>query len=1668
MSAAANIASAAVSKPAKVKADQPQQLKSVTVYWRGRKMVLMQRPQRRVSLLLCRMLRRSWQNLFGILVRAIGAGALAAAAMSAHADTSTLPANTLPTGFKLTDPNSTSRAWQHHNHMTIKQVGENETFDWQSFSIGSGASVRFIQNDANAIAINRVTGNDPSIIMGSLTANGKIFLINAAGILVGKTGKIDVAGFVASTLNISDADVFSGKLNFAADPGKTSGDVKVEAGGTITANSGGSIYLVGANVENGGIITAPNGQVLLAAGSTVNLVDTSLPGVSIQVSGVDGKVTNLGQIIASAGTIGIGAALIDNSGIINASSVEREGGRIFLRATKQLTTDATSQINADGTTGGNVQLYSDQVANIDGDVSALGSAGNGGYVDTSGKTSLSVHYVPRVGPGGEWYIDPYDVEIVDDNTGQANKNSSGDASNTAITASGGSSFVHASTINTLLSDGTNVTISTGTGGDAGNGNITVGAAIIKSNSSTQSTLTLDSAHNITIYGNGGISDGSNATTNGGLSLVLNAGYDSTNNTSTGAISNVGGIVIGGNLTAHSASFSNGSMLLLNGGTATFSSDLSNNTNGTIAGVGTINVSGHTLINNAGVVRPGYGNGTGVLNVIGNYQQNVNGVLQSSVGMVAGLLSADQLKVTGTVNLAGRLQMTALSGYTPQLGDKVSVLNYGGQRTGYFDDSLGILLPTMFVNYLLLNTGSDQNVAVAYAPAGVKYFSGGAGTLNWDDAGNWSGHSVATSADVYVDTGDANPVYSAINRAIYSLTIASGEVDVSGGTMDVSNFVAVNGGVLGVTGGTLHTGELDTNIDGTTRISSGSVNVDGINLDNGTMNVAGGALAAGSLNVSAGATMVVNGSANVTVSGVTEVAGALTVSDGLLTTEALGIALAGTMNISGGNVNVTGTTSISGRLTVNGSGVFLFSDSLSGSGLLSIGGAGQVTLNAETDSSIGSIVLSGGTFNVNDNFAVSDLNISGGQINGATGKYFWVDGSFLQTGGTIGGTGSAKIGSGTFTQATGDLVVGNINADTNLILNAANGAIRQSDGTSVTSNTLSATATQGITLNNAANNVSVFTASNTVSGNIALNDAAISLLLNGSVTNNHGNISITNTGGISATAIHGEGGINGIDSSGTVTLSSTNGNVTLGRINAVNLNVSAAAGNISQESENTGGLTITGTMTANAATGIEIDHSFGSCGTNHVTNFSGTNTGSGDITLNTSGSNLSLAAVSNAGGNISVTDNDNSISVDGQLTANTGVITLSANSGAITESAGGGISTASLVASAADGIALSSGNNTVSALSASNTNSGNIALNDAAASLLLNGNVKNSADSDGADNGNISITNTGSISATAAHNGNGYINGIDSSGTVTLTSTGGNVTLGRINAANLTVSAAAGNISQELTSTGALTISNMMIANASSGITLDHAFGTCGTNRIAFFGATNTGSGDITLVNVDSDGVTNRLMTINNLGGNVSVNNTGALETGTDLVKASGTMSIATHSPLTIGSGGVTAGSGVTLTAGDGTSGNDVLTLNGAVQTTSGSVAFGGNTIFENAAVISPNLPSISSPNQPVQGAGYSFSTPPVSNSSGNGTISNQAGTAVSTTTDVTVTKTSQTNPSNTIDVLTPPVATTTSSTANTASDQTVGGSTGEFGGSDSTDDKKDTTTKSSKPAPICS
>ncbi len=248
--------------------------------------------------------------------------------------------------------------------------------NWQSFSIGAREAVRFNQVNAQSAVLNRVVGQDPSAILGSLWSNGKVFLVNPNGVLFGAGARIDVAGLVATTLNITDSDFLAGKLNFAA--GQVAGSVVVESDAAIRAANGGFVYLIAPDIQNHGVINAPNGEVLLAAGKSVRMVEADVPNLAVEVE-AGGEALNVGQILTEGGKAGIYAGVINQRGIVRADSVSRDAtGRIVFRAADKTILEAGSVTSASGARGGTVQLLGDKVGVMDGaQVDASGASGGG-------------------------------------------------------------------------------------------------------------------------------------------------------------------------------------------------------------------------------------------------------------------------------------------------------------------------------------------------------------------------------------------------------------------------------------------------------------------------------------------------------------------------------------------------------------------------------------------------------------------------------------------------------------------------------------------------------------------------------------------------------------------------------------------------------------------------------------------------------------------------------------------------------------------------------------------------------------------------------------------------------------------------------------------------------------------------------------------------------------------------------------------------------------------------------------------------------------------------------------------------------------------------------------------------------------------------------------------
>lgn len=250
----------------------------------------------------------------------------------------------------------------------------NAIINWQGFSIGAGEVTRFQQQSAASAVLNRVVGQDPSAILGTLSSNGRVYLVNPNGILFGQGSRVDVAGLVATTLNLSNNDFLAGRLNFEA--GTTTGSLINQ--GDIVTGSGGRVLLIAPDVQNHGLISSPQGEVVLAAGKSVQLVEADLPMLKVEVSS-GGEALNVGQIISEGGKIGVYAGLINQRGVVRADSASVDAsGRIVFKSSDTTLLDGGSVTSAAGTKGGEVQVLGNKVGLLgNAQVDASGDAGGG-------------------------------------------------------------------------------------------------------------------------------------------------------------------------------------------------------------------------------------------------------------------------------------------------------------------------------------------------------------------------------------------------------------------------------------------------------------------------------------------------------------------------------------------------------------------------------------------------------------------------------------------------------------------------------------------------------------------------------------------------------------------------------------------------------------------------------------------------------------------------------------------------------------------------------------------------------------------------------------------------------------------------------------------------------------------------------------------------------------------------------------------------------------------------------------------------------------------------------------------------------------------------------------------------------------------------------------------
>ena len=309
------------------------------------------------------------------------------------------PVQANPTGGKVVS--GTAKIVQSPKRLEIVQDSDKAIIDWRSFSIDADEHTRFRQPSSSSITLNRVTGDAYSHILGQLTANGRIMLVNPNGILFGGTANVDVAGLVATTIDIRNEDFMAGRFNF--DVGGNPGGTVVNRG-RITVAEGGLAALVAPGVENSGVVRARLGRVTLASGNsfTLDLHGDNLIQIRIgdrvaeRLMAPDGVelnalVGNRGTISADGGTVVLLAAsvakdvvdyAINMEGIVEARTAVKRSGRIVLQGTGEGIVRVTGTLDASGRgsgeTGGSIKVLGEKVGVVgEATIDATGDVGGG-------------------------------------------------------------------------------------------------------------------------------------------------------------------------------------------------------------------------------------------------------------------------------------------------------------------------------------------------------------------------------------------------------------------------------------------------------------------------------------------------------------------------------------------------------------------------------------------------------------------------------------------------------------------------------------------------------------------------------------------------------------------------------------------------------------------------------------------------------------------------------------------------------------------------------------------------------------------------------------------------------------------------------------------------------------------------------------------------------------------------------------------------------------------------------------------------------------------------------------------------------------------------------------------------------------------------------------------
>ena len=290
--------------------------------------------------------------------------------------------------------------------LDVNQTTQQGIVNWNTFNVGSSASVYFNQPTNKSTILNNVVSGK-SIINGSIFSNGRLILVNPTGILMGPTSAVRAEGAILSTLNITNQNFLNDNLSFSTD--KLS---KLTASGKIDAQY---VALISPEINNKGQIIA-KASTALAAGDDVLLSITGSNKLTVKVkpSKLKSLAKNEGTIETKNGIVTIKAdaaqslvdetikitdakaqGLVSENGVIklvsNTGSIEASEIKIDAGSKGEATISGKLDVNSSTGKGGDIEIAGKELNVVSAKLSADGKEGGGKILiggDWQGKGDL--------------------------------------------------------------------------------------------------------------------------------------------------------------------------------------------------------------------------------------------------------------------------------------------------------------------------------------------------------------------------------------------------------------------------------------------------------------------------------------------------------------------------------------------------------------------------------------------------------------------------------------------------------------------------------------------------------------------------------------------------------------------------------------------------------------------------------------------------------------------------------------------------------------------------------------------------------------------------------------------------------------------------------------------------------------------------------------------------------------------------------------------------------------------------------------------------------------------------------------------------------------------------------------------------------------------------------